>query len=277
MYALLRFLPRNHLSFLIGVLSRVCFPRPVQQFLLRAFCRLYQIELGELDTDLQSFTSLASFFVRELKAECRPLGEGLLSPVDGVLSSFGPVIAGKLEQIKGKTYSLSSFLRDEEAARHFADAFSLTFYLSPRDCHHIFSPGDFQVKRLWHIPGTLWPVNSWALHHIPELFSVNERVVVELEDQGARVLLVAIGATGVGSIGLSFLPLRTNENPFVTGREIKVYQLNDAVRLKKGERLGTFYLGSTVVVLFEHDYFVPGARCQVGPIKYGTEVGSAVR
>lgn len=250
MYRFLKFVPKNHLSRLVGRLVHTPLPRPVARRAVKWFARTFDIDVEAAAKPIHEYDSIGAFFVRDLKEGLRPIEGALVSPVDGTLRGFGSIEQGRLEQIKGKSYTLASFLSDEAWLPHFQDGFYFNFYLSPQDYHHVHSPVGGKVVRSVYIPGRLWPVNDWSLRSIENLFSVNERIVIYLEtEEHGHVAVVMIGATNVGRMSVTFDTFVSNSRPRDRGAEIHDYR--NPVVLNAGDRLGTFHMGSSVVVLFE--------------------------
>ncbi len=249
MYRYLRYVPKNHLSRTVGRLVHARLPRPIARKLVHWFARTYQIDVDAAGRPLHEYPSIGHFFIRELREGLRPIEGDFVSPVDGTLRNFGIVQNGRLDQIKGKTYSLSRFLGDDDANwRRYENGAFFNLYLSPQDYHHIHSPVGGQIVRSVHIPGRLWPVNDWSLANVDELFSINERVVTYIDSHLGRVAVVMIGATNVGKISVvydSFISNAAN----VTTTVARDY--DPPLAIQAGARLGTFHMGSSVVVLLE--------------------------
>lgn len=273
-------IPKNCLSAVFGRLAALKLPVTLNRLVLRTYARHFGVNLDEAQKELSEFPSLAEFFVRDLKPWVRPTGEGVVSPVDGKLTEFGKIEEGRLLQVKGKYYRVADLLRDEALAEKYRDGFFLTFYLAPGDYHHIHAPVDGRIKRAIHIEGSLWPVNRWSVECIDELFTVNERVITLLESSSGTVAVVKVGATNVGSISLTYTDVKSNRPPYLRFRrrsQVHQHELAQEVAVKKGERLGTFHLGSTVVLLFEANCFTPGTRCAPGVIRYGETISAEKR
>lgn len=250
---LLKFLPKNHLSFVAGTLARLKVP-VLSKYFVRWFIKRYRVDTSNIVKPVAEYDCLADFFVRELRPGSRPIGSGLVSPADGTLRGFGPVHNGTVEQIKGKSYKLRDLLGGEEMAGRFSGGTYFNLYLSPRDYHHVHSPVSGEISALTYIPGKLWPVNDWTVSRIQDLFAVNERMVIYIKSTAGLVAVVMVGATNVGKITLAFDNLCANSLKRVCkiGRpESVVKDFNTPIAIKAGERLGTFHLGSTVVVLCE--------------------------
>ncbi len=247
MYRYLRYVPKNHLSRAIGRLVHARLPRPIARRVVRWFANTYQIDVDAAGKPIQDYPSIGHFFTRDLAEGLRPIESDFVSPVDGTLRNFGHVRDGRLEQIKGKTYTVARFLGDDHAKRYENGAF-FNLYLSPQDYHHVHSPVTGRIVRSVHIPGKLWPVNDWSLANVNELFSINERVITYIECELGLVAAVMIGATNVGKISVVYDSFISN----AAGAEKTVARDYDKpIATSAGDRLGTFHMGSSVVVLVE--------------------------
>lgn len=248
MSAITRFLPKNHLSYLIGLLVHIRLPSFLNKLVIANFAKAYKIDLEEAEFDIEKYPSLGEFFVRRLKPGLRPIGETwAVHPADSVITQAGPITEGRLIQAKNKTYSIESFTQDKQAVVKYGRGVFLTYYLCPTDYHRVHSPVEGQIKKVTHIPGHLWPVNPWSTENIHEIFSVNERVVVEIETDRGLVALVFVGATNVGKIILSFEAEIVGNQLLSSAVLVKHYS---GTPIKKGQEIGMFRMGSTVVMLY---------------------------
>ena len=247
MYRFLRYVPKNHLSRTVGRLMHARWPQPIARRLVRWFADTYEIDVDVASRPMHEYPSIGHFFVRDLREGLRPIESDFVSPVDGTLRGFGIVKDGKLEQVKGKTYTLARFLGDEEHARRYEGGVFFNLYLSPQDYHHVHAPVSGGIPRSVHIPGKLWPVNDWSMENIDELFSVNERVVTYINSGLGLVAAVMIGATNVGRISVTYDSFISNAAQ--TKRAARDY--DPPIPISAGDRLGTFHMGSSVVVLLE--------------------------
>jgi len=267
MYGVLRYLPKNYLSAVTGALAAIPVPRVLRPLVIGCFARLAGADVSVAEKPIVEYGSVADFFVRDLRPGVRPIAPDarLCSPVDGKLLHAEPVVNGRLPQVKDRSYSLEAFLGSAADAAAFSSGSCWHFYLSPPDYHHVHAPFDGMLRRIRHIPGFLWPVNRWALENIPDLFSQNERVVLLFDSPFGRAAVVLIGATNVGKITLTMSDLSTNN----LGRRTPCEEDLGAGKLvKRGERVGTFHLGSSVVVLLERpESFVP--RSLPATVRYG--------
>jgi phosphatidylserine decarboxylase len=247
-YRYLRYVPKNRVSRMIGRLVHARLPQPIARLLVRWFARTYQIDVDAAGKPLHDYPSIGHFFTRDLAEGLRPIEGNFVSPVDGTLRNFGLVTDGTIEQVKGKTYTLARFLSDEQNADRFLNGAFFNLYLSPQDYHHVHSPVSGAIVRSVHIPGKLWPVNDWSLENVDELFSINERVVTYVDCPLGRVAVVMIGATNVGKISVTYDQFVSNSSG--TDRTV-VRDYPHPKPIAAGDRLGTFHMGSSVVVLME--------------------------
>ncbi len=268
MYSLLYLLPKNLISLILGWLANIPLPTPLAEFTTSLFAKAYKIDLTEAIE--KRFECIGKLFVRDLHPSSRPIGAEPVSPVDGTLRYYGPIMDGKLEQIKGQLYSVRDFLGSSECAEKFDNGYYFNFYLSPPDYHQIHSPVSGEISKVIHIPGKLWPVNDWSINSIPNLFCVNERVVNMIETASGLAAVVMVGATNVGSIRLAFAPDFRSNRPFAyrTPKELKLSR----IKITAGEKLGTFMLGSSVVVLFEKPPGKPSGLTIGSKVKVGVSL-----
>jgi len=257
--AFLNVLARPGLSRFVGRCADLRLPGVLLRALIRVYVRVYGVDLAEAADPLTSFASFGEFFVRGLKPGLRPLDpdvESVLAPCDARLQTLERVPEdGRLEQIKGTTYALEALLGSEDAARRYRAGLHATLYLSPAMYHRVHAPVDGRIVSYRYVPGRLYPVNALAVRSVEGLFARNERVIVELESERfGPVAVVFVGATNVGRISLAFAPLATNQ-----GRRGELVPLEQPLAVRRGDELGRFNLGSTVVLLLSDARLVPVA------------------
>jgi phosphatidylserine decarboxylase len=252
MSSITRFLPKNHLSYIVGQLVHIKWPGFINKIIIAIFAKTYSINLDEAEFPIENYPSLGEFFVRRLKPGLRPVAQSwALHPADSVITQAALITDGKLIQAKNKFYTVESFTKDSLALAKYVNGMFLTYYLCPTDYHRVHSPVDGQIVRAVHIPGALWPVNSWSTDNIHELFSINERVLVEIETDRGLVGMMFVGATNVGQIELSF-DSQIRGNQLLS--EALLEKKYDNLFIKKGEEVGLFRMGSTVVMLYSKAY-----------------------
>lgn len=218
--------------------------------LIRWFARKYGVNMDEAhNPDLASYQSFNEFFTRALREGARPLADrDFVCPVDGAISQFGTIEHDQIFQAKGHRYSTTALVGgDSVLAAQFDHGTFATLYLSPRDYHRIHMPCDAKLMRMIYVPGALFSVNPVTARGVPGLFARNERVVCVFESLHGPFVLVLVGATIVGSMATVWHGV-VNASRAGTVREWH-YHDKDIV-LKKGEEMGRFLLGSTVVMLF---------------------------
>jgi phosphatidylserine decarboxylase len=251
---LLRWTPKGAYSRGIGWIARRRVPKFLRRFVYGGFARRVGADLGQLDRPLDAFERFDDFFTRPLKPGARPIAEGddvVVSPVDGVVSELGVADGGRLIQCKGLDYTVRGLLAEAVEARAFEGGAYATVYLAPRDYHRVHAPAQGRVTAYRHIPGAFFPVNALAVRHVAGLFSLNERLVTYLETPLGRVAVVMVAATGVGHITVAYdREVRTHRQGSA-GRTGWVQRYASPRPLARGAELGTFHLGSTVILLFE--------------------------
>ncbi|MFN8389143.1 MAG: archaetidylserine decarboxylase [Bdellovibrionota bacterium] len=272
---ILRIVPKNLASYLTGKIAYLPLPSFVLTPLLQLYCRTYGVRIEEASKPLNQYRSLGDFFIRDLIPGARPIADGIVSPVDADLTQFGSISAGTLLQVKGKTFELGPLLDDQSLASTFRDGFFITLYLAPGDYHHVHSPVDGTITDSYHLPGDLWPVNRWSTENVQGLFCENERLVTLIQTANGRVAVIKVGAFNVGSIAPTYDSFRTNTFSRIIDKSsvIRHRTYTPPIGVRRGERLATFRLGSTVILLFEKSCFAPCSRCMQGPIQLGQPLG----
>ena len=242
----------------------------VTTWVIKRFVKRYQVNMSEAaNADPAHYKSFNEFFTRALKDGARPLASSAwVCPVDGAISQCGAIEHDQIFQAKGHHYSTRALVGGDAAlAAQFQNGQFATLYLSPRDYHRIHMPIAGKLLRMIHVPGDLFSVNPTTARGVPGLFARNERVVCEFETEKGPLVLVLVGATIVGSMATVWHGLVNPPRPG-TVREWR-YDSQD-VRLQKGEEMGRFLLGSTVVMLFpENSLHFPEDWLSTRPLQMG--------
>ncbi len=245
----------NAVSRAFGKFASTKFPSFLQLLINYSYVKLTGVDLSAFN-EIDQYKTLNELFTRKLSYE-RDITKdpnAFISPSDSLISAEGDIKEHTALQIKGFSYDIRELLSvnfEEDVLKTLENGKFINFYLSPMDYHRYHVPIDMKVLRVVHIPGLLYPVNMKYLKKIPSLFVKNERVVLECIDNSNRLFfIVLVGALNVGKMTLSFDErIETNTN----AKEVKVYDYED-VSLKKGEELGMFMMGSTIVMLFEEGF-----------------------
>jgi len=217
---------------------------------IRWFIGRYDVDMSEAaEPNPVCYPTFNDFFTRPLRDGARPLAEAdFVCPVDGAISQFGRIERDQIFQAKGHLYSTAALLGgDGEVAAAFVDGDFATLYLSPRDYHRIHMPVAGRLRQMIHVPGELFSVNPATARGVAGLFARNERVVCLFDADFGPFVLTLVGATIVGSMATVW---HGTVNPPRSG-EIRSWAYDDRrIELAKGEEMGRFMLGSTVVMLF---------------------------
>jgi len=252
--AFLHALPHHALSRLVRVLAR-CRARWLARPLIRHFCRHFHVNLAEAAiSDVRGYACFNDFFTRALKPGARtwpPDPEIIGCPVDGAISEIGVLDGGLLIQAKNRVYTLSDLLAgDDGRARPYHGGAFVTLYLSPRDYHRIHMPVDGVLERMAYVPGRLFPVNAPAARNVPNLFARNERIICHFNTALGPMAVILVGALLVGGMQTVWA------GEVTPARNRRVTSWNYAgknPRLARGDELGRFNMGSTVILLFGRD------------------------
>jgi phosphatidylserine decarboxylase len=244
-------LPQHALSRLVLRATRVRAPR-FKNWLIRGFLRLYSIDMSEAaQPDPFRYGSFNEFFTRALRPDVRTIAVApheIACPVDGAISEAGKIDGACLLQAKGRHYSLEELLASRGWAKHFEGGSFATIYLAPFNYHRVHMPLEGRLRETVYVPGRLFSVNAATASLVPRLFARNERVLTWFDTSFGEFALILVGALNVGSIATvwagDITPARR--------RAVTALPPQD-VSLDKGEELGRFNMGSTVILLFQKD------------------------
>ncbi|MDQ2821498.1 MAG: archaetidylserine decarboxylase [Pseudomonadota bacterium] len=222
--------------------------------LIRWFVGKYGVNMDEaVNPDIASYASFNEFFTRPLRPGVRPLAHAeFICPVDGAISQFGEVKDHQIFQAKGHTFTTAELVGgDATLAAHFQHGSFANLYLSPKDYHRLHMPCDGRLTRMIYVPGKLFSVNPTTARGVPGLFARNERVVCVFESaEHGPFVMVLVGATIVGSMATVWHGV---VNPQRNNAVVEWTYDKENIVLKKGEEMGRFLLGSTIVMLFQAD------------------------
>ena len=227
----------------------------------RWFANQYKVDMSlAVNEDLTGYENFNQFFTRPLKPEARPICSEtscIASPVDGTVSQAGTINDEAIFQAKGHDYSLTELLGSEKDwVNKFRNGSFATIYLSPKDYHRIHMPFDGELKQMTYVPGKLFSVSPATTREIPRLFARNERVVCFFETTKGPMAVILVGAMIVGSMETVWHGTITPPHGkqlshwfYGTGSAEDI-KPKKAVTLTKGDELGRFNMGSTVILLF---------------------------
>lgn len=241
---------------------------------IRRFVGRYSVNMAEAaNPDIASYASFNEFFTRPLREGARPLANApQICPVDGAISQFGALKRDSIFQAKGHSYTTTALVGgDAELAALFDDGSFATLYLSPKDYHRIHMPCAGRLRRMIHVPGDLFSVNPTTARGVPGLFARNERVVCVFDSANGPFVLTLVGATIVGSMATVWHGV---VNPPRPGKIREWRYDTQEILLQKGEEMGRFLLGSTVVMLFPKNTLNFNPQWQpTKPLRMGEAMG----
>lgn len=226
--------------------------------LIPSFAKVFKIDVKEADKPLREFISLHEFFIRTLKAGMRPIdphSTSITSPVDALVEDIGSIDLQKDIIVKGQTFSINEMVGNTEIFHKYIQGTYLILYLSPKDYHRIHSPISGRILSQWELGGKSYPVNRWGLKYGRTPLAKNYRLISEVESNGKHVVIAKVGAMFINSITL------THQGDI----------------LSKGDEIGYFSFGSTIVLLFEKDSFTPIAGLAGKKVKMGEKIGDILQ
>jgi len=245
---------------------------PLKDAVVKRFVRAFEVDMQQaLQPDPTRYASFNQFFTRALRPDARPIcdhSDAIASPVDGTVSQLGSIDHGRLFQAKGHDFGLSDLLGgDDQDSATYQDGSFATLYLSPSDYHRIHIPADATLRRMIYIPGRLFAVKPSTVRTVPGLFARNERVVCLFDSGAGPMAVIMVGAIFVGSIETVW----SGELTPASDRSLKHWNYTgDAPTFRKGEEIGRFNMGSTVILLFAHQRcrwdagLAPGSTVRMG-------------
>ncbi len=247
-------LPQHLLSRLVGKLAETRLPW-LKNLLITQFIRAYDVNMAEAqEAEPEAYANFNAFFTRALRDGARPIAEGaqLACPADGAISQIGEIKAGRIFQAKGQDYSLLKLLGgDQSLEAEFLGGSFATIYLSPKDYHRVHMPLKGKLRSMHYIPGQLFSVNTTTAENVTDLFARNERTVCVFDTEHGPMAMILVGAMIVAGIETVWegqvAPIE---------RRIRVSDYTKpptSLELEKGEEMGRFKLGSTVILLFGQD------------------------
>ena len=264
-------LPQHLLSRFAGLMANCRWPW-LKNWLIKDFVKRYQVDLSLAQQEnVEDYPSFNHFFTRRLKPAVRPIASGvkqIASPADGAISQIGHIEQDTILQAKGFHFSLKTLLgNDEQLAARFRDGLFATIYLAPKDYHRVHMPLTGQLRETTYIPGKLFSVNQYTANHVPNLFSRNERLVCLFDTDTGPMVVILVGAMLVGSMQTVWPQEINHKTPI---RQT----FADGPLLKRGEELGLFKLGSTVIVLLPKNQATWRADLQENTtVRFGEAIG----
>jgi phosphatidylserine decarboxylase len=250
--------PQHLLSHLVGWLAETRI-NWVKNLFISRFIKQFDVNMSEAKLQTpENFENFNDFFTRELKENVRIIDDNsnsIVSPADGAVSQIGDIENGRVFQAKGQDYSLIELLGgDSQTANDFMGGKFATIYLSPKDYHRLHMPVTGTLREMIYVPGDLFSVNQTTAQNVPRLFSRNERVVAIFDTELGPMALVLVGAMIVAGIETTWAGRITPFDRRIKSTKYPAQGDNqEALVIEKGEEMGRFFLGSTIVVCFGED------------------------
>jgi len=250
---------------------------PYLQHIIKAFIRIFNVDLQDTEIqDISQFSTFNEFFTRELKPDVRPIDRSMpciISPCDGKISMFGEIEKHTLIQAKNKTFTLNEFLTPScEYLEKFIDGSFYTIYLSPRDYHRVHTAYSGQLLEMIYVPGRLFSVAPYAPKTIDKLYARNERVISIFKVNNGYMAITMVGAVNVAAIEMTWSGLVT---PPHMNTMVHYDYRDQNITLEKGQQMGTFNMGSTVVMIFSRHYAQALKGLSIDqPIKMGETIAT---
>jgi phosphatidylserine decarboxylase len=266
----------GHLSHALGQVADIRVPGAILRPMIKAYSLAFRIEMDDVLEPEGGFECFGDFFVRRLRPDVRPICNdrgALIAPADGEVVDSGLVDGGQgtSVEIKGNSYNLDQLLGGAGGGAQYADGGGyLVIYLHPRDYHRVHSPVDGELTSVSHIPGKLFPVAAWSERRIPGIYGKNERMVFTIAPtSGGMISIVMVAAFGVSNIETPFAPLGRSANGRTTVRTFE-----PLIRIARGDDLGAFRLGSTVVLIWTPGAVELDEAVTDGRVRVGSRIGS---
>ncbi|MEM7688761.1 MAG: archaetidylserine decarboxylase [Pseudomonadota bacterium] len=242
--------PQHLISKLAGGFASSTTPW-IKDRLIRRFIKTFDVDMSEAARSIEQFESFNDFFTRELREGARPIADPdqfIACPADGAISQIGTIEGGQIFQAKGRDYSVSALLgQDAALAKRYENGAFATIYLSPRDYHRVHMPATGSLTSTTYVPGDLFSVNQETAGGVDALYARNERLVCQFEGEIGGFASVMVGAMIVAGIDTMWPNRFQTHAPSVVRESFA----EASVTLASGDEMGRFYLGSTVILLFE--------------------------
>jgi len=246
--------PQHLLSRMMGWLAELRHPLWLKNWVIKQFVAHFRVDMSEAsEPDIEAYTHFNAFFTRALKEGARPVSDSpIVCPADGAISQLGEIEGGRIFQAKGQHFSTTELLGgDVERAITFKDGNFATIYLSPRDYHRVHMPMAGTLVATCYIPGKLFSVNGTTAENVDRLFARNERLVCYFDTEVGPMAMILVGAMIVAGIETVW---SGQVAPPPQTPHFQDYQaVPEPIRLEKGQEMGRFKLGSTVILLFGED------------------------
>ena len=269
----LYFIPHYLFSRLTYIITRT--QHPLTTFLIRFYIKFFKVNMQEASKQKpDDYKTFCEFFTRKLKPGIHKINRSknaIVSSCDGKILEYGKIKDNKFLQVKGKTISINEIMfYDKKIQNQYIDGSFVTIYLSPKDYHRVHMPFDGKLERTIHIPGRLFSVATHAVKQIKNLYCKNERLVCNFKNLDSKFAVIFVAAINVSSIETSW---RGEISPPYPKKTITTDYMKKKVMLSKGDEVGMFKSGSTVILLFDRKYKLAESLKKNKLIRVGEKIG----
>ena len=269
----LYFIPHYLFSRLTYIITRT--RHPLTTFLIRFYIKFFKVNMQEASKQKpDDYKTFCEFFTRKLKPGIHKINKSknaIVSSCDGIILEYGKIKDNKFLQVKGKTISINEIMfYDKKIQNQYIDGSFVTIYLSPKDYHRVHMPFDGKLERTIHIPGRLFSVATHAVKQIKNLYCKNERLVCNFKNLDSKFAVIFVAAINVSSIETSW---RGEISPPYPKKTITTDYMKKKVILSKGDEVGMFKSGSTVILLFDRKYKLAESLKKNKLIRVGEKIG----
>lgn len=252
---------------------------PLTNFLINLYIKIFKINMDEvIESDTKNYHTFCDFFTRKLKANVHKIDKGkksLVSSCDGRILQFGEISNQSILQFKGIKTKISQLLsNDKELTNIYNDGSFCTIYLSPKDYHRVHIPYDAKLMKTLHVPGRLYSVSDHAVECISNLYGINERLACHFKNEQCYFSVIFVGAINVSSIETTW---KGEVSPPMPKKLITTKYGNKNITFNKGEEIGMFKSGSTVILLFNQKFKLSNKLKVNQEVRVGQKIGEEVK
>ena len=269
----LYFIPHHLVSRFTYIITRT--HHPLTHYLIKLYIKMFKINISECEEEnIEKYNTFCDFFTRKLKKGVHVVdknNKSVVSSCDGRILQFGKIEDKSILQVKGIKTSIQSLLcNDKELSSIYSKGSFLTIYLSPKDYHRVHSPANGKLMKTLHVPGRLFSVADHAVECIKDLYAKNERLVCHFKDDSINFSVIFVGAINVSSIETQW---KGEVSPPMPKKLISTKYGNKNIVINKGDEVGMFKSGSTVVLLFTENVKLSDKIKVNQAIRVGQKIG----
>ena len=269
----LYFIPHHLVSRFTYIITRT--HHPLTHYLIKLYIKMFKINISECEEEnIEKYNTFCDFFTRKLKKGVHVIdknNKSVVSSCDGRILQFGKIEDKSILQVKGIKTSIQSLLcNDKELSSIYSKGSFLTIYLSPKDYHRVHSPANGKLMKTLHVPGRLFSVADHAVECIKDLYAKNERLVCHFKDDSINFSVIFVGAINVSSIETQW---KGEVSPPMPNKLISTKYGNKNIVINKGDEVGMFKSGSTVVLLFTENVKLSDKIKVNQAIRVGQKIG----